>query len=181
MKGLSVKEPYASLIADGLKPIETRTWWDRYRGPLLICASAKPAIRLAGYAIAIVNVVDWRRMQPADKPLAHCDYDPRLYSVVLDNLWRLPRPLRAKGALYLWDVDNVLITGWTRFYEDQFLRGCFRCPFADHERFGISGVCQLGVNRAVQTYAVTDAACMKKGKSGDEISTRNQKTKPANA
>lgn len=41
MKALSVKQPWASLIDDGTKTIETRKWSTRYRGDLLICASQK--------------------------------------------------------------------------------------------------------------------------------------------
>ena len=32
MKVLSIKEPYASLIKDGIKKIETRSWKTNYRG-----------------------------------------------------------------------------------------------------------------------------------------------------
>lgn len=42
MKALSVKQPWAALIASGQKTIETRTWPTKYRGALLICSSAKP-------------------------------------------------------------------------------------------------------------------------------------------
>ena len=44
MKAVSVKQPWASLIAEGNKTIETRTWPTNYRGDLLICASKKPKI-----------------------------------------------------------------------------------------------------------------------------------------
>lgn len=40
MKCLSVKQPWASLIASGRKTIELRTWCPKYRGPLIICAGA---------------------------------------------------------------------------------------------------------------------------------------------
>lgn len=39
MKGLSIHQPFASLIADGEKFVENRTWEAFYRGPLAICAS----------------------------------------------------------------------------------------------------------------------------------------------
>ena len=42
MKALSLRQPWASLIADGRKTIETRTWRTHYRGPLAIHASARP-------------------------------------------------------------------------------------------------------------------------------------------
>jgi hypothetical protein len=43
MKALSVKQPWAELIASGIKTIETRIWHTHFRGPLLICSSKKPA------------------------------------------------------------------------------------------------------------------------------------------
>lgn len=39
MKVLSVWEPYASLLAAGLKDVENRDWYTNHRGPLLIHAS----------------------------------------------------------------------------------------------------------------------------------------------
>lgn len=44
MKTLTVKQPWASLIVSGIKDIENRTWATKYRGPVLIHASAKYAI-----------------------------------------------------------------------------------------------------------------------------------------
>ena len=41
MKALSIIQPWASLIAVGIKDIETRTWRTNYRGEFLIHASAK--------------------------------------------------------------------------------------------------------------------------------------------
>lgn len=38
MKALTISQPYASLIADGLKFVENRTWETRYRGPIAIHA-----------------------------------------------------------------------------------------------------------------------------------------------
>ena len=42
MKTLSVRQPWASLIINGVKDIENRTWATSHRGPLLIQSSAKP-------------------------------------------------------------------------------------------------------------------------------------------
>lgn len=41
MKSLSIQQPWAWLIAKGLKPVENRTWSSAYRGPLLIHAGKK--------------------------------------------------------------------------------------------------------------------------------------------
>ena len=36
---VSVRQPWASLCAWGIKPVENRTWYCAYRGPILIHAS----------------------------------------------------------------------------------------------------------------------------------------------
>lgn len=41
MKTLSVHQPWAELIALGLKSVELRSWETRYRGPLLICSTRR--------------------------------------------------------------------------------------------------------------------------------------------
>lgn len=40
MKALSIKQPWASLIAHGIKNIENRTWKTNFRGTIFIHASA---------------------------------------------------------------------------------------------------------------------------------------------
>lgn len=42
MKAISLWQPWASLMAAGLKTIETRDWSTRYRGPLAIHAAKRP-------------------------------------------------------------------------------------------------------------------------------------------
>ena len=43
MKALSIKQPWASLIAHGIKDIENRTWRTHFRGKIYIHASGKSA------------------------------------------------------------------------------------------------------------------------------------------
>lgn len=43
MKALTIKQPWASLIAHGIKDIENRTWKTNYRGRIYIHASKTPA------------------------------------------------------------------------------------------------------------------------------------------
>lgn len=38
MKAITIRQPWASLIALGEKKIETRSWQTKYRGPILIHA-----------------------------------------------------------------------------------------------------------------------------------------------
>lgn len=43
MKAVSIKQPWASLIAHGIKDIENRTWQTHFRGRIYVHASGKPA------------------------------------------------------------------------------------------------------------------------------------------
>lgn len=43
MKAITIKQPWASLIAHGIKPIENRSWKTKFRGTVLIHSAAKPA------------------------------------------------------------------------------------------------------------------------------------------
>lgn len=98
MRALSVKQPWANLIASGCKTIETRTWTTRYRGLLLIASSKTPNIFPAGSAVAIAKLVDCRRMTRADEAGACCDAYPNAMSWVLEDIRRI-RPFPLKGAL----------------------------------------------------------------------------------
>jgi hypothetical protein len=51
MKVLSVKQPWASLIVNGIKDVENRVWKTNYRGELLIHATAEPAFEFSQYTI----------------------------------------------------------------------------------------------------------------------------------
>jgi len=41
IKAISLKQPWANLVASGKKTIETRTWKTPYSGPILIVSSKK--------------------------------------------------------------------------------------------------------------------------------------------
>jgi hypothetical protein len=75
IRTISLHEPYASLIRAGRKKFETRSWYTRYRGPLLIHAAKRNPDSLliyefaalvgkdiclnhCGNAIAIVDLID---------------------------------------------------------------------------------------------------------------------------
>lgn len=49
MKAISLKQPFAALVAAGIKQYETRKWGTKYRGPLLIQASLTPHPLFCGY------------------------------------------------------------------------------------------------------------------------------------
>jgi hypothetical protein len=50
VKALTLHQPWATAIAEGIKTIETRSWSTSYRGPLAIHAGSKMAPGMAGPA-----------------------------------------------------------------------------------------------------------------------------------
>jgi ASCH domain len=104
LKALSVKQPWANLIVNGSKTIETRKWYTPYRGDLLIVTSKNPPIHPAGCAVAIVRLVDCRPMAQQDERFALCDLYVGAYSWLLTDV-RPIDPVPVTGALGLFDVD----------------------------------------------------------------------------
>lgn len=126
MKALSITEPYASLIRDGVKTIETRSWYTAYRGPLLIHASAtripkawREDQRLMqhvhnvqrGYLLCKAELVDCVRMTDefiASLPEAEREtgfYSIGRYAWLLRNVEPI-EPIPAKGRLGIWEYTQ---------------------------------------------------------------------------
>jgi hypothetical protein len=104
VKALSVKQPWANLIASGKKTMETRTWGTTYRGELLIVSSKKPVIAPAGFALALVNLVECRPMTLSDERFACCEIYDRAVVWILDNI-RAIKPFPLIGQLGIFDVN----------------------------------------------------------------------------
>lgn len=90
VRGLTVRQPWASLIAMGVKTIETRSFSTRYRGRVLIHAAAARISRYdpKTYPVRVGDWSAWRRgRQCDDELLSHTDgwLDAR------DSNWR-PMP-----------------------------------------------------------------------------------------
>jgi hypothetical protein len=103
IKALSLKQPWANLVASGEKTIETRKWPADYRGPLLIVSSKSPDIPPAGYALAIATLVDCRPMTPADESAAKCRFYQGAYAWVLSDIRRV-KPFPVRGQLGIYEV-----------------------------------------------------------------------------
>lgn len=58
MKVLSLTEPYATLIKNGIKTIETRSWKTNYRGKLYIQASSTKIPKEYKNNEELMNLVD---------------------------------------------------------------------------------------------------------------------------
>jgi len=108
MKALSVKQPYANLIASGKKTLEVRSWRTHYRGELLIVSSKRsdvaPDMEPKGCTVAIVTVADCRPMKKLDKRAACADYQPEAFVWVLTNPRRV-KPVPVKGSLGIYYCD----------------------------------------------------------------------------
>lgn len=125
MKVLSIKEPWASLIMNGTKKIETRSWKTKYRGEIYIHASlSKAKITKSevyelikdmnfkcGYIICKCNLVDCIYMTDEyvnDMKTNHFEeyicghYEVGRYAWIVEDV-RVIEPIEAKGKLGLWN------------------------------------------------------------------------------
>ena len=98
MKALSVRGDYIMDIIAGKKKIEYRTWKTNYRGPLLMCSTAKKVAGAApGYAICVVNL----------KSIQYVPFEDLYYWNI--ELADVIKPIHVKGQLKLFNVDDDLI------------------------------------------------------------------------
>jgi ASCH domain len=121
MRALSVRQPWAELIASGRKDVEVRSWHTLHRGPLLICSGAGPLRRppesfglslidcSRGVAVAIVDLLDVVPATPEHSQNACCVVG------VGEFAWILAAPRRVqqsavRGRLMLFEVaDSEII------------------------------------------------------------------------
>lgn len=109
MKALSLRQPWASLIADGRKTIETRAWRTRYRGPLAIHASARPYADLpAGGILAVAWLYCCRPMEESDEDDACIPLFDGAYAWLLASVQPVPL-IPCKGQLGLWTPPSEIL------------------------------------------------------------------------
>lgn len=111
MKALTIRQPWADLIASGEKQIENRTWQTDYRGPLAIHAGRtvnwhqcpdgyNPSA--VGAVIAVVDLVD---IVPVEQIyLSSFAEGPLCW--VLKGVVRLPQPITCSGKQSLWELPE---------------------------------------------------------------------------
>lgn len=114
MKALSIRQPWASLIAWGEKTIECRTWKTDYRGPILVCASGQDlkdgeVVLPAGYALAVVDLVDIhpftrRDLKPACMAGKAMPGPGTVWAWELGHAREI-KPFPVKGKLHLFEVE----------------------------------------------------------------------------
>lgn len=127
MKVITIKQPYASLIAEGLKEYEFRTWKTNYRGKILIHAGKgvdKEVIDKfdnynleypSGCIIAEATLCDcvkvddkFKKMLKGKNQDIYCkiintknDY----YAFVLNDIKKVT-PINVKGQLSIWEYKE---------------------------------------------------------------------------
>ena len=127
MKVITIKQPFASLIAFGIKEYEFRTWKTKYRGEILIHAGKgidKKAMKKfecygldypRGAIIARVNLTDcvtvddeFRKVLKGKNELVyssivkHTEWNG--YGFKLENVTKIDL-IPAKGKLSIWEYD----------------------------------------------------------------------------
>ncbi len=108
MKAISLKQPWANLVATGAKTIETRKWSTKYRGDLVICSSQSPKIEPYGKALCIVELYDVRLMTKKDETKACIKIYPGAYAWLLCNLRPINPPVPIKGSLGIFDLKITI-------------------------------------------------------------------------
>ena len=104
-KAISLKQPFANLVCEGKKTIETRTWNTEYRGDLLICSSQNPKIEPYGKALCVVELTDTEPMKKEHEFRACCKLYPKAWAWHLKNIRPLPKQIPIKGKLGIYDIE----------------------------------------------------------------------------
>lgn len=125
MKALSIKQPWASLIAHGIKDIENRTWKVNFRGKIFIHASAKEA----GSVLDLLNVDQSKKWNDylntlntiPDKPVSAIIGEVEIIDCVIghESIWaehQIKKPnindYISSGLPHQWDKYNGAMDLW---------------------------------------------------------------------
>lgn len=131
MKVISIIEPWASLIKEGIKEIETRSWKTNYRGKIYIHASLKKVSKKDerinnlvslledkdfkyGHIIAEAELVDCiymdeqflKEIKENNQEYICGEYSLGRYAWKLSNIKVLDKPIPAKGNLGIWNYND---------------------------------------------------------------------------
>lgn len=131
MKGLSLFQPWASLVAIGAKTIETRAWNTLYRGPIAIHASKKspktacefaddPRVVATGLRmhrlpfgaiIAVAYLVETKAVEAIRANLsaeerAFGNYEDGRTAWLLKGVKPVVPEIAYRGAMNLWSIDE---------------------------------------------------------------------------
>lgn len=126
MKAITIKQPWASLIASGIKKYEFRSWPTKHRGPIYIHAGMTMESKYLplllslnleypkGAIIAKANLVDcilidekFNKKINKEKNIAYSAWTDRVgyYAWVLEDI-EVIEPVYVKGKLSLWEYED---------------------------------------------------------------------------
>lgn len=110
---LSVRQPFASLIASGRKTVELRSWATQYRGPVLIISGSSTwrgehgyEIGPRGVSLCAVDLVDCRPCAPGDDGPACLAPPEGFWAWILANV-RPVAQIPVKGRLGLYRAPEL--------------------------------------------------------------------------
>ena len=127
MKALTIKQPWATLIVEGLKKYEFRTWKTNYRGKILIHAGLSLEQKhsnkfkdykfdyIKGAIIGEVEIIDCvlvdeelnKKLQ-RENILVYGNDHIGVYAWKLDNVKKYKIPIYIKGKLGLWNYEEEI-------------------------------------------------------------------------
>jgi len=131
MKVLTIREPFATFIKEGIKKVETRSWKTNYRGKLYVHAGISKDWHSKikernfddlikglefnyGYIVCEVELVDCIYMtKEYIKNIKNNNYQEYLvgryeegrYAWMFDNVRQIDEKISVKGKLGLWNLD----------------------------------------------------------------------------
>ena len=143
MQAITLWQPWASLIADGLKQYETRSWATKHRGTLAIHASVNKTyvpqgpegLRYPlGAVVAVATLAGCYRTEEIIDSITAAewqrgDWTSGRYAWLLGHVYKLPSPLAVSGHQRIWGLPTPHREVLTKQYA-AFLReheGLGRC------------------------------------------------------
>ena len=128
MKVISIKQPWASLIINGYKKYEFRTWKTKYRGEILIHASKSFDKKLIEYFSeynldyptgCIIGKVNLNNCIPitekfentlikTNKKVYGLTQGRSGYAFELTEVQKFENPIEINGKLGIWDYDGII-------------------------------------------------------------------------
>jgi len=108
MKAISLHQPWANLIRNGQKTIETRFWPTKYRGRLVICSTKNPKPKGEmpfGYALCLVTVTDCIPMEKEHEKSACIEWRHDRWAWVLEDTKEFFQPFPVKGRQGFFNID----------------------------------------------------------------------------
>lgn len=125
MKVLTIREPWATLIIEGYKSYEFRSWKTKYRGKVLIHAGLsldkEDALRFKNYNLNYAKGAIIGEAEITDCILVDKEFNNKLrsidpivygksshaetYAFKLENVVKYNKPIYCKGKLGLWNYE----------------------------------------------------------------------------